>query len=131
RAAPRTARFLRRRGPRRHRHVASALPAGPAPRPGARPPEGDVGAVGFTRARQHRGARPGTGPGAAFALRVRIGARTLPPGARRPLPRVLGRSGCPLSGLARRARLLPRPRSALEGDAEAAVRSNGLRAFYG
>src|SRR5690606_32730071 len=89
RAAPRAARLLRGRGPGRPRGLAAALPPRPAARPGPRAPEGDVLAVGLAGAGRHPGAGPGPRAGPPVGLRVRAGARTLPPGPCRPLAGVL------------------------------------------
>src|SRR5690606_2067279 len=71
-----------------------------------------------------RCAEPGPGPGAgpALGLRIRAGARALPPDPRQPLAGVLARGGEALAGLARRARLPARRRPRPEGGAGAAGR---------
>src|SRR5690606_568129 len=83
----RAARLLRGPGPGRHRPLAAGLPARPAAAAAADPAAGAVLAVGLAGPRRHP--HPGPGPGAGTAERVplRAGARTLPPGARRPLAR--------------------------------------------
>src|SRR5690606_1156140 len=109
----------------RHRPLAAGLPARPAAAAAADPAAGAVLAVGLAGPRRHP--HPGPGPGAGTAERVplRAGARTLPPGARRPLARFLARGGAPLPRLARRTRLLPRGRAAAQGRP---ARAGGLKA---
>src|SRR5690606_34852070 len=113
--APRASRLLRRRSARRHPPLDAALPGGPAAHAATGAAEGDVVAVGLARARRHGGTEPVAGAGAALGLRVRPGARALSSRPRRPFARVLARGREPLPGLARRARLVPRPRSQDQG----------------
>src|SRR5690606_34336629 len=117
-----------RRGARRHPPLDAALPGRPAAHAAPGAAEGDVLAMGFARARRHGGLGPLAGAGAALGLRIRAGPRTVPPGARGPFARVLARGRKPLPGLARRARLVPRPRPPDQGGT---ARAAGLMAACG
>src|SRR5690606_1975463 len=111
--------------------LAAALPARPPARTRAAAHPGHVLAVGVTSSGRHPGARPLTGARAPLGLRVRAGARALPPDPRRPLARVLGRGRSAAPGLAPRARLVPPPRPPAQGDAAGVGRSRRLRALPG
>src|SRR6185437_4260519 len=117
--APPAARILRSTDPRRCRPLVAEVPARPAAC--AQPPavEGDVLAMGLVGPRRQHGAGPGIGTGPPGRLRVRAGARTLPPDPGQPLARVLARSGTTLPRLARAARLFPAGRATPESNASA------------
>src|SRR5207342_2230854 len=112
--AARVARFLRGRGARRCRSLAAALPAGTAVRATQGAVQADVVAMGLAGARPHRRARPGAAAGAAVGVRIRAGARVVPPDPRRPLASLLARSREEIPGMACRARLFPRGGTPLE-----------------
>src|SRR5690606_10499829 len=108
RPAARAARLLRGAGARRSRALAAAPPADAAARALADPLQGDVLAVGLAGAGRRDVAGPVAGAGRTGGLRVRAGARAVPPGPSRPFDGVLARSGGAVPRLARTARLFPR-----------------------
>src|SRR3546814_20671861 len=85
----------------------------------ADPLQGDVVAVGLAGAGRRDVAGPVAGAGCTGGVRVRAGARAVPPGAPRPLARVLARSPGAFPGLAVAARLFPRRGNPAPGRAEA------------
>src|SRR3546814_103362 len=103
----------------RPRPLAAAPPADAAARAVADPLQGDVVAVGLAGAGRRDVAGPVAGAGRTGGVRVRAGARAVPPGAPRPLARVLARSPGAVPGLAVAARLFPRRGTPAQGRAEA------------
>src|SRR5690606_695426 len=116
------ARFLRSPGARGHRPLAAGVAARAAAPAAAVPAAGAALAVGLAGARRHPHPGPGAGAAPPFGVPLRAGPRAVPPAARRPLARVLARSGAALPGLARRARLLPRRGPPAQGRAARADR---------
>src|SRR5690606_8136313 len=94
------ARVLSRPRPRAGGSLAAFVPSRPAPRAPDLPHPARAFAVGLAGAGRDGVAGPGAGAGAAFGLRVRAGARALPPAAGQPLAAVLGGGGGAVSGLA-------------------------------
>ncbi|KAG1349155.1 hypothetical protein G6F61_014752 [Rhizopus arrhizus] len=87
--APPAARVLRSPDPCRRRPLAAEVPALPATRTQPPAAEGDVLAMGLAGAGRQHGAGPCAGAGAPGSVRVRAGARTLPPDPAEPLTGVL------------------------------------------
>src|SRR3546814_14784214 len=85
----------------RPRPLAAAPPADAAARAVADPLQGDVVAVGLAGAGRRDVAGPVAGAGRTGCVRVRASARAVPPGAPRPLARLLARS----PGAARKSRV--------------------------